>query len=114
MRTRKGNNTVLIIPLSPLSVNEAFKGRKFKTAKYKKFEQDCSLFIPQGDNPIIKEIRIFLILKHPLRRDADNCAKAIMDILQKRGQMKNDRYIDKLYIERIKGDEDKIIVELIE
>jgi len=111
-KRNEGNNTILVIPVKPLSVNMAWQGRRYKTAKYKKYERDCALFVPQGNSPKIREIRISLILKNPLRQDADNIVKPLLDILQKRGQIKNDRYIERIFIERIKGDEDKIIVEL--
>ena len=34
------------IDIKPLSVNEAWKGRRFKTDKYKKYRRDLQLLLP--------------------------------------------------------------------
>ena len=35
------------IPIKPLSVNEAWQGKRFKTPKYKKYCKDISLVLPK-------------------------------------------------------------------
>ena len=119
---RKGNNPVLIIPLKPLSVNKMWgltsrkKGGKkdrYKMRKYRQWEKDASYFIPWGSGEKIKKINITFMLKNAGRTDIDSGIKSLLDILVKRQQIKDDRYIEWLIVQKVKSDYDQIIVELI-
>lgn len=84
------------IPIRALSVNNASKGRHFKTPEYKKFERDVTLLLPfSKQNPIEGEIFIkyTFYFKNYSNRDASNGIKAIEDLLQKRGYIINDRFV---------------------
>lgn len=72
------------IDIKPLSVNEAWKGRRFKTDKYKKYESDVlkqlrPLKIPDGN----LDIHIYVGFSNK-QSDIDNAAKPFIDILQKK------------------------------
>lgn len=86
----------LKIPIRPLSINKAFKGRHFKTPEYQKFEVDCSLLLPFNKaTPPEGElfVKYTFFLKNYAQSDADNGIKALQDILKKRGYLHDDRFI---------------------
>jgi Holliday junction resolvase RusA-like endonuclease len=39
---------MLTIPIKPLSVNEAWQGKRYKTAKYKRYCQDIHMILPKN------------------------------------------------------------------
>ena len=77
-----------VVHIKPLSVNQAWKGKRFKTPEYKKYERDVLLTltmqgfkpsdVPEG--PI--EITLMFGFSNP-RCDFDNPIKPFVDILQK-------------------------------
>jgi len=75
----------------PLSVNEAWQGRRFKTDAYKAFETLILLSLPKLKEPIPDMIRIEFHFGFSSRSaDVDNPVKPILDILQKKYKF-NDR-----------------------
>ena len=71
------------IPLKPFSVNEAWKGRRFRTHEYKQFETDLLRLLPR-DLEIPKNP--YLIIKwgfSNMGSDWDNPIKPFQDVLQK-------------------------------
>ena len=42
------NNDLVVIPLKPLSVNEAWQGKRYKTKKYKQYCKDIAMLLPKG------------------------------------------------------------------
>ena len=75
----------------PLSVNEAWQGRRFKTDAYKAFETLILLSLPKLKDPIPDMIRIEFHFGFSSRNsDVDNPVKPILDILQKKYKF-NDR-----------------------
>jgi len=71
--------------IKPLSVNCAYRGRKFKTPAYKSFEKEMILMLPKSNQKFSDMIRIdfFFGFSSPLA-DIDNPVKPTMDILQKK------------------------------
>lgn len=72
------------LEIKPLSVNDAWKGRRFKTSAYKKYEKDVFLMlpklsIPDGDLDINLEFGFSNNCA-----DWDNPIKPFVDILQKK------------------------------
>jgi len=72
------------IKIKPLSVNECFQGRRFKTPKYKSYEIEAllklpKLVIPQGKLKVVYEFGLSNVLA-----DYDNIIKPFQDILQKK------------------------------
>ena len=88
------------ILIKPLSINQAFRGRRFKTKDYLNYER--SLFyllpnkyiIPEGE----LELKIEIGLSNKLA-DLSNTIKAFEDILQKKYSF-NDNRVYKIIMEK--------------
>ena len=95
------------IDIKPLSVNEAWRGRRFKTPKYKAYEKAVLLLLPKFDVP---EGPLFLFLEFGLSSraaDIDNPVKCFVDCLQKKYGF-DDKMIYRLTVQKIivkKGEE---------
>ena len=70
--------------IKPLSVNEAFRGRKFKTKKYIEFQQEMLLKLPKMDIPEGKLEIHYKIGFSNSNSDLDNAFKQLNDCLQKK------------------------------
>jgi len=87
------------LQIKPLSVNEAFKGRKFRTDKYDMFIRNCLLMLPKTIL-IEDEKNIKLAIEFGFSSkasDIDNCCKSFIDCLVKKYKV-DDRYIYELHI----------------
>ena len=72
------------INIKPMSVNLAWKGKRFKTNVYKKYEKDCMLLLPKITVPDGK-LKVDLVFGFSSKlADADNPVKCFIDILQKK------------------------------
>ena len=74
-----------LIPIKPLSVNQAWKGRRFKTDAYKKYERAVLMILPKRIT--IPEGDLCLRLEFGFSSkasDFDNPVKPFVDILQKK------------------------------
>mgnify|MGYP003119838769 FL=1 len=85
--------------IKPLSVNEAFRGRKFKTKKYIEFEQEMLLRLPQINAPDGKLEIHYKIGFSSKGSDLDNALKQLNDCLQKKYKF-NDNLIYKIIAEK--------------
>ena len=96
------------INIKPFSINDAWRGRRFKTPEFKEwgihtfYVLPSALVVPQVDLYACVEwgVSSFLV-------DVDNPAKTFIDVLQKKYKF-NDRKIIGLYLEKVKtekGDE---------
>lgn len=82
------------VDMKPLSVNEAWKGRRFKSEKYKEYETACLYYLralnlknlPTGNLKII-----FHFGFSNKSSDIDNPLKSFIDILQKRYKFNDNR-----------------------
>jgi len=102
--------TITIKNIKPLSVNQAWCGRRFKSKDYKEYEKEVfflmnnfTITMVEGEKLIVNIIFYF---KYPLKRDIDNCIKPLLDIMQKKGLYKDDRYIWELNIVKEQSDEE--------
>ena len=89
------------IEIKPLSVNEAWQGRRFKTEKYKNYEKLLLFSLPPSKTNWDK-IPIDLTLSigfSNVASDIDNAVKPFIDVLQKRYKF-NDKYIFRLIVEK--------------
>lgn len=87
------------INLKPLSVNNAWQGKRFKTPEYNKFERDYLLMMP---NMHIPEEKLKIDIEYGFSNtlsDIDNPTKLILDILQKRYGF-NDKMIYELNLKK--------------
>lgn len=95
------------VGIKPLSANQAYCGKKVKTAKYRKYECDLLMALPNIDIPS-GELGLRVVVSYSSSRsDIDNCLKPFIDILQKRYDF-NDNRIYKLIVTKkivAKGDD---------
>lgn len=85
------------IKIKPLSVNECYRGRRFKNDKYKAYEQELLLRLPKLDVPP-KNICVNLVFGFSnAASDIDNGVKIFLDILQKAYGF-NDKEVTELHV----------------
>ena len=97
------------IKIKPLSVNEAFKGKRFKTDLYNEFIQKMHSLLPKDlIIPNEKHIKIAIQFGFSSRAsDIDNCCKSFLDCLVKKYKV-DDRNIYEMHVFKDivkKGDE---------
>lgn len=102
------------IPMKPLSVNMAWKGKRFKSAAYSNFEEEFFLVAPRGLVAIVGpvEMRVVWNLKNARASDIDNALKTLLDCLVKCGILIDDRHIWRLVVEKKQSAVDSIDVEI--
>jgi len=87
------------IDIKPLSVNQVWMGRRFKTPKYKAYEKELLLKLKKINIPDGK-LEIHLIFGFSNKNsDWDNPIKPFQDILQKKYGF-NDRSVYKAIVEK--------------
>lgn len=87
------------INIQPLSVNNCWQGRRFKTKEYKQYEKDLLLILPKqkiSDAPFKITIEFGFSSK---LADIDNPLKPFLDILQKKYNI-NDREVYELNVKK--------------
>lgn len=87
------------LDIKPLSVNEAWKGRRFKTDKYSRYEKAVLLMLPKIaiPDPPYKLSLVFGFSS--LASDIDNPVKNFVDCLSKKYGF-NDKLITELHIKK--------------
>lgn len=104
---------MIAIKTKPLSINEAWKGRRFKTDKYKAYENFIFYSLPAIKIPTGKLEIYYEFGMSSKGSDVDNCIKSFQDILTKKYGF-NDNRIYKLIVEKsdVKKGEEYIIFEI--
>lgn len=95
------------VSIKPLSVNQAWQGKRFKTPAYKQYERDCLLLLPKVDIPEGYLEAQYVFGFSSKLSDWDNPIKPMQDILQKKYEF-DDKRIKKasIVIEKVsKGEE---------
>jgi Holliday junction resolvase RusA-like endonuclease len=85
--------------IKPISVNECYRGRRFKTPKLEKYKEDLNYLLPRLKIP---EGKLKVHYKFGLSSkasDYDNCIKSFQDCLQDKYGF-NDNKIYKAIIEK--------------
>lgn len=86
--------------IKPLSVNDAWQGRRFKTKKYEDYETELIYQLPPQRIPDGKlTLRIEFGVSSPLS-DVDNLLKTTLDCLQKRYEF-NDKHIYEIFARKV-------------
>ena len=101
------------IDIKPLSVNQAWQGRRFKTKVYKDYERDLLLMLPKLKIPE-KPFAVNIVFGFSNKMsDIDNPLKPCLDILQKRYGI-NDKDIYSLTVRKeiVKKGKDFISFEI--
>jgi Holliday junction resolvase RusA-like endonuclease len=87
--------------IKPLSINEAFKGKRFRTPKYNNYEKKMLLILPKNIGKIPDQIEINITFGFSNKSsDIDNGVKPFLDILQKKYRF-NDSQIYRLNIHKV-------------
>ena len=105
----------IAIPVKPLSVNQVWQGRRFKTPAYKAFEEEVLYFLrgkkfKKTKGPL--EVYYVFSLKNHKRTDYDNLIKPLQDILVKAGLIADDRLIYRAVVEKRGALRDSIEVQI--
>ena len=91
---------MISINIKPLSVNQAWQGRRFKTQKYKSYERELLYKLPNLTIPKDKlKLTIYFHLSNS-NNDIDNSIKPFIDVLQKKYGF-NDNKVYELSIHKI-------------
>ena len=100
------DNSILLfsdrIEIKPLSVNECWQGKRFKTKAYTAYEKELLYRLSPADFDKSKdplEVSLVVGLSN-VQADADNIVKPFLDILQKKYNF-NDKYIFRLIVEKV-------------
>ena len=90
----------MIIQVKPMSVNQVWQGRRFKTKKYKDYEKYMLSLLPQVEVDFKKQLCVELTFGFSsVSADIDNPIKPILDILQKKYNF-NDKQIYELNVKK--------------
>ena len=103
---KPSNNSILPfssrVDIKPLSVNQCWQGKRFKTVNYKDYEKAMFVLLPDHDFKQPKtplELSIVVGVSN-LAMDVDNVVKPFLDILQKKYNF-NDKYVFRLIVEKV-------------
>ena len=88
------------IDIKPISVNQCWQGRRFKTKLYKDFEKELLLKLPKLNIPNGKLKLIINFGLSSKNSDWDNPIKPFQDILQKKYSF-NDRMIYQAIVTKV-------------
>lgn len=83
---------MVTVNIKPLSVNEAWQGKRFKSKAYAKYERDVLFMLPKIKLPEPPYKISFVFGMSNVMSDWDNPIKPIQDILQKKYDF-NDRHV---------------------
>jgi Holliday junction resolvase RusA-like endonuclease len=81
------------IQIKPLSVNEAFQGRRFKTDKYKQWIENSIIQLKQIKIPKSQKLTLIVIFGVSSKAsDIDNPLKPLLDLIQKKYGINDNRF----------------------
>lgn len=86
---------IFTVDIKPLSVNNAWQGKRFKTKAYHDFERELLWLLPKNIKAIDGKVEVhfrFFMKNHKLS-DWDNPIKPLQDVLVKSGIITDDRNI---------------------
>lgn len=89
------------INIKPLSVNEVWCGKRFKTPAYKNYEKAVTLMLPKITIPEGPLKIIFRFGFSNVMSDWDNPVKPLQDIMQKKYGF-NDKEIFEAHVQKVK------------
>ena len=88
------------IDIKPLSVNEAWKGRRFKTDKHKEWRNALKFLLPNIKTDFKGRLRIYFEFGFSsILSDVDNPVKPLLDTLQDKYRF-NDRDVYEINIKK--------------
>ena len=100
------------IEIKPLSVNQAWQGKRFKTKEYKVFENAMLMLLPPVKIDFKGHLKIDVVFGYSSRAsDIDNGLKPLLDCLQKKYGI-NDNRIYELNVKKEITDKGKEFIKL--
>lgn len=88
------------IQIKPLTVNQVWQGRRFKTKTYKQYEELLLLILPEIDFDFEQKIELIIEAGFSNKcSDLDNILKPLEDVFQKKYNF-NDRNIYRIIAEK--------------
>lgn len=98
------------IEIKPMSVNSAYRGRRFNTKEHIHWEQVVLLSLPNIEIPAPPYQIDFTFGLSSVNADGDNCIKIAQDVIAKKYGF-NDKHIKRWIVEVIKVDKGKEFFE---
>ena len=90
----------MLIKIKPLSVNDAWKGRRFRTDEYKAYQIHLAILLDPLEINFKARLRLEVVFGFSNRgSDIDNCLKPFIDCLQTSFQF-NDNQIYELDVKK--------------
>ena len=89
------------INIKPLSVNQCWMGRRYKTKTYKNYEANMLMLLPDIELPKPPFEVLYKFGFSSAASDLDNPVKPLQDILQKRYKF-DDKHIHRMVVEKVK------------
>ncbi len=101
----------LNVEIKPFSINEAWKGKKYKTVRYRGWRNDFGLLVKSQLNKFKEkkivlplqgfvEVRYEFYIKFFKRVDGENYIKATSDALVENGILIDDRFIKRYVVDK--------------
>ena len=88
------------LKVKPLSVNQAWRGKRFRSNKYKAFQKEMMLMLPPIKIDFKGDLRVDIVFGFSTRAsDIDNPLKPLLDCLTKKYGI-NDNRIYKLNVKK--------------
>ena len=89
----------MLIKIKPLSINEAYKGKKYKTDRHNQYAKDVTLMLPEHA-PFKRKLKLSITFGFSSKgSDIDNCVKPFQDLLYKKYRF-NDNQIYELNVKK--------------
>lgn len=99
------------ISYKPLSVNEAWQGKRFKTKAYKEYEKTLLLILPKIVVDKTAKLKIsFTFGFSNIQSDIDNPVKLLIDIFQKKYKF-NDSHVWEISLKKEKVEKGKEFID---
>ena len=101
---------IINLKVKPLSVNNAWQGKRFKTPAYKTYEKKVLSMLPNVEIKEFKQLKITYGFSN-MMSDIDNPTKLVLDILQKKYGV-NDRDLIYLVLHKEKTSKGSEFIEI--
>lgn len=101
------------LPIKPLSLNMAYRGRRFDSSDKKTYDRSLAILLPHivCPGPYYKMTYRFHMRKCWLS-DLSNIIKVLEDNIVDRGIIRNDRYVSEIHCFKYPSKTDRIEVEI--
>ena len=86
------------IQLKPLAISKAYKGKRFKTSEYKKWQGDFAKLVGR-QTPLTGQLALTVefYIKNDKMSDIDNFFKATLDTMKEAKIIEDDRFIYEIH-----------------